>query len=219
VQGRKDDISVIQVGKTADFKTAFEMMQQLERRINDAFLVMQVRNSERTTAEEVRLTQMELEQQLGGLFSLLTTEFLLPYLNRILNQFQKQGKIPRLPKDIVKPTIVAGVNALGRGQDRESLGQFLTIITQTMGPEAVQKFINPEEVVKRLAAASGIDALNLVKSMQDVQQKEQAAQQQAMQMEQMKQQPAILKAPILDPSKNPAMAAELGEEQQPPKQQ
>jgi len=181
---------------------------------------MQVRQSERTTAEEVRLTQMELEQQLGGLFSLLTTEFLLPYLNRILNQFQKSGKIPRLPKDIVKPTIVAGVNALGRGQDRESLGQFLTIITQTMGPEAVQKFINPEEVVKRLAAASGIDALNLVKSMQDVQQKEQAAQQQAMQMEQMKQQPAMMKAPVLDPSKNPAMAAELvGEEPKPPEQQ
>ena len=63
VQGRPDDIGVVQVGKTADFRTAFEMMQQLERRINDAFLVMQVRNSERTTAEEVRLTQMELEPQ------------------------------------------------------------------------------------------------------------------------------------------------------------
>ena len=126
---------------------------------------------------------------------------------------------PRLPKDIVKPTIVAGVNALGRGQDRESLGQFLQIVAQTMGPESVQKFINPEEVIKRLAAASGIDALNLVKSMQEVQQKEQAARQQAMQMEKMKQQPAMMKAPVLDPSKNPAMAAELGGEQQPPEQQ
>ena len=104
MQGRPDDIGVVQVGKSADFGTAFQMMQQLERRLNEAFLVMQVRQSERTTAEEVRLTQMELEQQLGGLFSLLTTEFLLPYLSRILNQFQKSGKIPRLPKNIVKPT-------------------------------------------------------------------------------------------------------------------
>ena len=205
VQGRPDDIGVVQVGKTADFRTAFEMMQQLERRLNEAFLVMQVRQSERTTAEEVRLTQMELEQQLGGLFSLLTTEFLLPYLNRILSQFQKTGKIPRLPKDIVKPTIVAGVNALGRGQDRESLGQFLTIVSQTMGPEAVQKFIKPEEVIKRLAAASGIDVLNLVTSMQEIQQQEQAAQQQAMQMEAMKQTPALLKAPMMDPEKNPQL--------------
>ena len=214
VQGRPDDIGVVQVGKTADFKTAFEMMQQLERRINEAMLVMQVRQSERTTAEEVRLTQMELEQQLGGLFSLLTTEFLLPYLNRILNQFQKTGKIPRLPKDIVKPTIVAGVNALGRGQDRESLGQFLTVISQTMGPEAVQKFINPEEVIKRLAAAQGIDVLNLVQSMQDIQAKEQQAQQMAMQQQQTENQTAMMKTPMMDPSKNPALIGQ----QQPPEQ-
>ena len=215
VQGRPDDIGVVQVGKSADFGTAFQMMQQLERRLNEAFLVMQVRQSERTTAEEVRLTQMELEQQLGGLFSLLTTEFLLPYLNRILNQFQKTGKIPRLPKDIVKPTIVAGVNALGRGQDRESLGQFLTIVSQTMGPEAVQKHINPEEVIKRLAAASGIDVLNLVKSMQEIQAKEQQAQQMAMQQQQAENQTAMMKTPMMDPSKNPALA---GDQQQPPTQ-
>ena len=215
VQGRPDDIGVVQVGKTADFRTAFEMMQTLERRLNEAFLVMQVRQSERTTAEEVRLTQMELEQQLGGLFSLLTTEFLLPYLNRILNQFQKTGKIPRLPKDIVKPTIVAGVNALGRGQDRESLGQFLTVVSQTMGPEAVQKFINPEEVIKRLAAASGIDVLNLVTSMEEIQQQEQAAQQMAMQQQQAEQQTAMMKTPMMDPSKNPALA----EQMEPPPEQ
>ena len=214
MQGRPDDIGVVQVGKTADFKTAFEMMQQLERRINEAFLVMQVRNSERTTAEEVRLTQMELEQQLGGLFSLLTTEFLLPYLNRVLNQFQKTGKIPRLPKDIVKPTIVAGVNALGRGQDRESLGQFLTVISQTMGPEAVQKYINPEEVIKRLAASQGIDVLNLVRSMQEIQGKEQQAQQMAMQQQEGEQQVAMMKTPMMDPSKHPALAAQM----QPPEQ-
>ena len=209
VQGRPDDIGVVQVGKTADFRTAFEMMQQLERRLNEAFLVMQVRQSERTTAEEVRLTQMELEQQLGGLFSLLTTEFLLPYLNRILNQFQKQGKIPRLPKDIVKPTIVAGVNALGRGQDRESLGQFLTIVSQTMGPEAVQKHINPEEVIKRLAASSGIDVLNLVRSMQEIQAEQQQAQQMAMQQQQQEQHLAMMKTPVMDPTKNPALAEQL----------
>ena len=65
--------------------------------------------------------------------------------------FQKTGDIPRLPKDIVKPTIVAGVNALGRGQDRESLQMFMQTIAQTMGPEAIAQYINPEEVVKRLA--------------------------------------------------------------------
>ena len=71
VQGRPDDIGVIQVGKTADFATALQHMQTLEKRLNEAFLILSVRQSERTTAEEVRMTQMELEQQLGGFLDFL----------------------------------------------------------------------------------------------------------------------------------------------------
>ena len=183
IQGRPDDIGVVQVGKTADFQTAYSMAQGLEQRLSDAFLIMQVRQSERTTAEEVRTTQLELDRQLGGLYSLLTVEFLTPYLKRKLNTAQRSGDIPRLPKgDIIKPTIVAGVGALARGADAESLTQYLTIIAQTMGPEALATYINSEEVVKRLAAAQGIDVLNLVKSMQEVESEQQQEMQQAEQM-------------------------------------
>ncbi len=187
IQGRPEDIGVVQVGKTADFSTAYQMIGSLTQRLNEAFLILNVRDSERTTAEEVRMTQLELEQQLGGLFSLLTVEFLVPYLNRKLNVAQKTGDIPRLPQGgIVRPTIVAGINALGRGQDRESLAQFLTVIAQTMGPDAIAQYINPDEVIKRLAASSGIDVLNLVKSMQELQaeQQQQMQQQQAMMAQQ-----------------------------------
>ena len=38
VQGRPDDVAVIQVGKTADFSTAAQMAQTLERRIAEAFM-------------------------------------------------------------------------------------------------------------------------------------------------------------------------------------
>ena len=215
VQGRPDDVGVIQVGKTADFQTAYQMVGTLSQRLSEAFLVLNVRQSERTTAEEVRMTQMELEQQLGGLFSLLTVEFLVPYLNRKLNVAQKTGEIPRLPKGgIVKPTIVAGINALGRGQDRESLGQFLQVIAQTMGPEAIQQFINPEEVVKRLAAASGIDVLNLVKSMQEIQQEQQQAMAQQQQMVAQQQEPQM--AAVDQKREQAAVQMMQQQEQQPP---
>ena len=187
IQGRPDDIGVITVGKTADFATALQMIATLERRLSEAFLILTVRDSQRTTAEEVRMTQMELEQQLGGLFSLLTVDFLKPYLNRKLSVFQRSGDIPKLPKGIVKPVIVAGLNALGRGQDRESLSQFLMTIAQTMGPEAIGQYINPSEVVKRLAAAQGIDTLNLVKTEEQIAQENQASMQQQQQMELTKQ--------------------------------
>lgn len=203
IQGRPDDVGVVQVGKTADFSTAAQQMQVLDRRISNAFLQLQVRQSERTTAEEVRLTQLELEQQLGGLFSLLTVEFLLPYLNRKLLVLQRSGQLPKIPKDLVHPTIVAGINALGRGQDRESLTAFITTIAQTLGPEVMAKYLNPDEAIKRLAAAQGIDALNLVKSLEDREEEQQAQQQQMMQQQMMQQAPDLLKAPLADPSKNP----------------
>ena len=211
VQGRPDDIGVIQVGKTADFQTAYQLMQALERRLNEAFLILSVRDSERTTAQEVQMTQMELEQQLGGLFGLLTVEFLVPYLNRKLNVFQKTGEIPRIPKGMVKPIIVAGINALGRGQDVQALGQFLQTIAQTMGPEAIVQYINPDELIKRLAAAQGIDVLNLVKSMQEIQGEQQQATQQQAEMEAVKNTPQMVQAT--------AKMADTMAQQQPPDQQ
>ena len=151
------------------------------------------------------MTQMELDSQLGGIYSLLTTEFLVPYLNRKLAVAQKTGEIPRLPKGIVNPVIVAGVNALGRGQDRESLGMFLTTISQTMGPQATQQFINPEEVIRRLAVAQGITTLNLVKSKEDVEAAKAKALSEQADMEVTKQTGQILSAPMNDPSKNPEL--------------
>ena len=205
VQGRPDDVGVIQVGKTADFRTAADQINNLERRISDAFLLLQVRQSERTTAEEVRLTQMELEQQLGGLFSLLTVEFLVPYLNRTLHILQRNRELPKIPKDLVRPQIVAGVNALGRGQDQQSLVMFIQTLAQTMGPDIIGQFLDPGEYIKRLAAAQGIDVLNLVKT-QETMEQERMQQQQAMQQQALLEQAGqFANSPLADPSKNKAV--------------
>ena len=209
VQGRKDDINVIQVGKTADFKTAFDLAQQLEKRLLEAFLVMNPRNAERVTAEEVRLTQLELETQLGGIYSLLTVEFLVPYLNRKLLILQRTGELPKIPKHLVDPVIVAGLNALGRGQDRESLTQFITTIAQTLGPDALLQYINADEAIKRLAAAQGIDVLNLVKSMDERQAEAQQQQQAQMDQSLVDQAGQLASAPMVDPSKNTENAPEV----------
>jgi len=203
IQGRPEDVGVVQVGKTADFATAAQTAQQLESRILDAFLVLNIRHSERTTAEEVRMTQQELNEQLGGLFSLLTVEFLVPYLNRTLLVLQRSGQLPKLPKDIVRPKIVAGINALGRGQDREALTMFITTVAQTLGAESLVRYINPSEAIKRLAASQGIDTLNLIKTDQQLQADMQQAQQQQMQASIVDQAGQLAGTPMMDPSKNP----------------
>jgi len=222
IQGRPDDIGVVQVAKQADFQTAFHLAGVLEKRLSEAFLILNPRQSERTTAEEVRMTQMELEQQLGGLFSLLTTEFLIPYLNRKMHTLQQAKKIPPIPKGIINVTIVAGINALGRGQDREALVQFITTIAQTMGPEALAQYMNPDEAIKRLAAAQGIDYLNLIKSVEERDQEQQRNMQTQQQAALLQQAGQFANAPIMDPSKNPdamdAMNQIVGQQQPDPNQ-
>ena len=206
IQGRPEDVGVVQVGKTADFATAAQLASAIERRILEAFLVMNIRNSERVTAEEVRLTQLELEKSLGGLFSLLTVEFLVPYLNRTLLILQRSNQIPRLPKDVVRPKIVAGINSLGRGQDNESLTRFIATIAQTLGPEALVKFIDPSEAIKRLAAAQGIDVLNLVRTAEQLDQMKAMAQQEVAQKSLVDQAGQLAGTPLMDPTKNPELA-------------
>ena len=116
---------------------------------------------------------------------------------------QRSNQLPKLPKGIVRPQIVAGVNALGRGKDRKSLIQFITPIAQPMGPETLAKFVNPDEYIKRLAASQGIDYLNLVKSVSDVQQEQQQQQQMMAQQEMVKQAGQFASSPMMDPTKNP----------------
>jgi len=206
IQGRPEDVGVVQVGKTADFATAAQLAATIERRILEAFLVMNIRNAERVTAEEVRLTQLELEQSLGGIFSLLTVEFLVPYLNRTLLILQRSNQIPRLPKDVVRPKIVAGINSLGRGQDNESLTRFMSTIAQTLGPEALTRYIDPSEAIKRLAAAQGIDVLNLVLTNEQLDQAQQEAQGQQAQQSLLDQTGQLAGTPLMDPEKNPELA-------------
>jgi len=220
IQGRPEDVGVVQVGKTADFATAAQLAATIEKRILEAFLVMNIRNAERVTAEEVRLTQLELEQSLGGLFSLLTVEFLVPYLNRTLLILQRTNQIPRLPKDVVRPKIVAGINSLGRGQDNEALTRFIQTVAAVLGPEALMKYIDPSEAIKRLAAAQGIDVLNLVRTAEQLAQQKEVQQADMANKSLVDQAGQLAGTPLMDPEKNPELAdqasAVLMNLQQPP---
>ena len=198
IQGRAEDVTVVQVGKTADFKTVQDMISNLTQRLSDAFLVLSVRQSERTTAEEIRATQQELNEQLGGIFGNLTAELLQPYLSRKLQLLTRSKKIPSLPKGLVLPTVVAGLNGIGRGQDRQALMEFVGTIAQAMGPEALQQYINPQEFLKRLAASSGIDSLGLVKGEEQLASEQKQAQEQATQQQVMGQIGQLAKSPMAE---------------------
>ena len=103
----------------------------------------------------------------------------------LLARMEKSGKMPKFPKDTLKPQIVTGMEALGRGQDLNKLSQLLQML-QPLGPEILQRELNIDDYIDRLGASLGIDTSGLIRS---AEQKEQEAQaeQQMMQQQQMMQ--------------------------------
>ena len=182
VEGNAQDVTVLQTAKGQDLMVAMQTAGGMSERLSYAFLLTEatIRNAERVTAEEVRLVTQSIERQLGGIYSILSQEFQLPLVNRVVDRLTKQKKMPKLPKDFVVPTIVTGIDALGRGNDLSRLDVFLQGIGQLLGPQAIGQYIDVREYMNRRAAALGIETAGLIKSDEQLAQEQQAAAQQQM---------------------------------------
>jgi|TARA_R100000482_G_scaffold56309_1_gene20188 hypothetical protein len=182
VQGNAGDVSVLQLQKFNDFRVAQETMRGIQERLSNAFLLNSsvVRQAERVTAEEIRMLSQELETALGGLYSILSQEFQMPMVERLMTRMTSKGKLPKLPKNIVKPTITTGVEALGRGNDLNKLDMFIAGANQIVGPQAVQQYLNVSDYFTRRATSLGIETEGLIKTEEEVAQATQQAQLQAL---------------------------------------
>jgi hypothetical protein len=183
--GSRDDVSVLQTEKHADFRIAYQTIEEITQRLSFAFLLNTAvqRGGERVTAEEIRYMAGELEDALGGVYSILSQEFQYPLVTRLIYNLEKRKRIPKLPSDQVKPTLTTGIEALGRGHDLNKLDTFLAGIMKTLGPEVVAQYVNVGDYLKRRGTALGIDINGLDKSEEQVQQERQQAMQQQQQQQ------------------------------------
>ena len=204
VTGDPTDVLSLQVQKSQDLATANQAKEQIERRLAQAFMLADQRNAERVTAEEVRMSQLQTEQSLGSIYSILTTTFQVPYVARKLDILTREKKVPDLPDDLVSVVMTVGLAAVGRGNDLEQLVRFTTTLGQTIGPEGLAQYLKPTELITRLAYSMGIDTLGLIKSEEELQVEAEQAQELA-------QQQAMMQSAISDPQKL-ANAAQTAQE-------
>jgi hypothetical protein len=166
--GNAEDVTVLQVEKHADFKIALELRNAIREDLSYAFLLNSAiqRNGERVTAEEIRYMAQELEVGLGGIYSNLSLEFQLPLVRLLMDRLERAGRLPPLPRKYVKPEITTGLDAIGRGNDRTRLSQFLTDLSVADAKPGgiVSRNIVEDELVKRMGVGAGIDMDGLVKT-------------------------------------------------------
>ena len=174
--GRRSDIETMQLEKQQDMQIAKQTADALEARLSYVFMLNSAvqRSGERVTAEEIRYVAGELEDTLGGIYSILSQELQLPLVRRLLAQLQSTGQIPQLPDNMIEPAITTGIEALGRGHALNKLTTFLSLVKDI--PEAQQR-LQWGTLITAIASGSNIDTTGLVKSDEEMQQE---MQQQAM---------------------------------------
>jgi hypothetical protein len=156
VAGDKNDVTVLQAEKYADFRVAMEESLRIERRLSAAFMLTDAirRDAERVTATELRLMAQDLEDSLGGVYSVLSQELQYPLAVRVLQM------LPPLPEK-VDPTIITGFDALGRGHDLNKLADLLNFL-QPLGPQTMSTWLQTDEYIARVCVALGIDKTGLI---------------------------------------------------------
>lgn len=178
VKGRIDDVVPVQLNKSADMQVTMSTSANIEQRLSFCFLLNSAVQTgaagrDRVTAEEIRYVAGELEDTLGGTYSLLSNELQMPLVKCIFNQMQSNGQLPDFGEfdSKIEPTIVTGVDALGRGHDLTNLTQAMTILAQF--PEIMQS-VNQSNLALRVFTSAHIDPTGLIKTPEQIEQERQA---------------------------------------------
>lgn len=183
ITGNKEDIDLLTLDKYPDFQTADKVRSDIEQRLAQAFLLTSstIRNAERVTAEEVRLLAQELEDVLGGVYTVLAQEMQLPFLNRLMEIMRRAGELPSWPKGAVRPIITTGFEALGRNHSVNSLRSMLADANELLGEQVVQRYVNVNDALTRLGTGYGVQSLkDLIRTDEQVAQMDAQAQQAAL---------------------------------------
>jgi hypothetical protein len=169
VEGNIEDIKALQTEKQADLTIIFKVVQSIEERLSYAFLLNTAvqRNGERVTAEEIRYMARELEDGLGGVYSVLAQTMQLPLAAILLHTLSEAKEIPKLP-DSVEPMIVTGIEALGRGTELQKIDQLLAGAKEIFGDEAIRQYVSVSDYFKRRGTALGIDTGGLIRTEDEV---------------------------------------------------
>lgn len=169
-EGPEGSIWVLQAQKYADMQVVKATCDEIKRDLEYAFLLNSAiqRQGERVTAEEIRYMASEIEDALGGVYSILAEEFQRPLVIITMNRMQESKELPSLPKNAVNPTILTGVDALGRNHELMRLQAALGWAGQVLGPEVVSRHLKPGAILTFSFAAMGLKQKGFVRPEEEV---------------------------------------------------
>ena len=183
ISAAEGDVHAIRLDKGADMNFVMAEKNELRQALAASFLLNSSfqRQQERVTAEEVRRMAEELEDTLGGVFSLFSVELQMPVAHLLERHLVKTDpSFKALPESSVRIGVVTGLAAIGRGQELQRMREFLALVgvAAQLKPEVVE-FLKPATLITRFVRGSGVESEGLLYTEDEVAANQQAAQQAA----------------------------------------
>ena len=158
---------VFEIGDPSKWSAAvgnmFPLIQSIERRVdrihsNTAAIQ---RDSERTTATEIREMAQALNENKGGLYSHAVQVIAMPIMKAIMLNMERDNKLPTQLARFTTLQMVGGLDAIGRATEFNNLTTWAQFGITTYGPEAFSAYTNPTQVLVAAANSVSVDATHV----------------------------------------------------------
>ena len=123
------------------------------------FILDWLSKTKEPTAEEIRQVAQQLEEALGGSYSLLSEDLQKPIIQLAMDSLDIKLDA------IAEPLITTGITALGRGNDANKL---MTLSQWMSANPAFQRKINADVLTERMVYALGISADGLLYTQEEL---------------------------------------------------
>jgi hypothetical protein len=195
VAARQEDVFVISPSSTmnAQLQVSAAAVNEMRKEVGQGFLLQTAAmpTGDRVTATAVRAVGNELETVLGGTFSAIARDFMVPIIKRTVYLMLENNEIDERmaaqfdEKDgILNIEILTGLQSLSRESDITKLLQMGEMV-RNLPPEAASSF-KWDEYARALITSLGFDPQNWVRSREEIKAEQQAMAKQQQQMEMQK---------------------------------
>lgn len=172
--GNAEDIAVPEINLRGDLDTIANIVAKWEGDLSRVFLLSNVRDAERVTAEEIRLVARELESSFGGLYSQLALQWQQKEADYALSKMNI-GSVGNLDSQF-EVLVTTGLESLSREGQIDNLRLAISDLQMLEAvPEEIRSIFNPTRFGQFIFVNRGValaDFLNTPAEMQAMQQQE-----------------------------------------------
>ena len=169
ISGREQDVGTMKVDKLQDLQTASALTTDVREGIKQAFFDGETiqRSGERVTAFEIQYLASQLDNALGGTYSLQAEEIQGPILRLTERRLILDKSLDVLPEELVEAKLVTGLEGLGRSAEVQAYNNFDALVAQSIPPEEQMLLFNYHERATRMAVIAGIQDQGYIVSLED----------------------------------------------------